>query len=160
MSVSRFVMEVVVAILTFALGAVVAFGSREFGIGWGPAGPQGGYFPFYVGLIMCAASLAVALQAFVTHRPSGATFLTPEQVRRLAVFFGPVVAFAVASAFLGLYVGAALYLVGVMRFQGRYPWWLSLLVGVGTAVIVFVLFEKWLLVPLLKGPLEDALGLY
>lgn len=160
MLVSRVVMEIAIASLTFVFGVVVALGSLEYGIGWGPAGPEGGYFPFYVGIIMCLASLGVAGQAFAVHRPLGQTFVTAEQLRRLVAFFGPIVAFAVVSAFLGLYVGAFLYLAGVMRFQGRFAWWLSLLVGIGTAVFFFIVFEEWLLVPLLKGPLEDALGLY
>lgn len=160
MSVSRFAMEIAVALVTFVLGVVVAVGSLEYGIGWGPAGPEGGYFPFYVGIILCLASLGVAGQAFTVHRPRGQTFVTVGQLRRLFAFFGPIIAFAIASAFLGLYVGAFLYLTGVMRFQGRFSWWKSLLVGVGTAVFFFIVFEKWLLVPLLKGPLEDALGLY
>jgi hypothetical protein len=44
-----------------------------------------------------------------------------------------------------------------MIFFGSY-FFRALPVGVGVAVALFFLFEKWLLVPLPKGPLEAWLG--
>ena len=67
--------------------------------------------------------------------------------------------FVAVSMVLGLYVALALYLFGVMTFQGGYR--------VGKAVPsawddcdFLLVFEKWFQVPLLKGPLEALLKIH
>ncbi len=65
-----------------------------------------------------------------------------------------------ASVWLGFYVATILYLAGVMRVQGRYRWWMALAVAIGSAAFFYVVLEVWFKVPLLKGPLEAALGIH
>ena len=158
MSISRFAMEVVVALAVCIAGAVVVVGALEFGIRWSDAGPEAGYFPFYVGLLLIAGGLGALVQA-VLARPDS-VFLDRVQLQRLASFFVPMTIFVIVSVFLGLYVGTAVYLLVVMRFQGGYRWPFSLLVSLGTVLFFFVIFELWFKVPLLKGPLEELLGIY
>jgi hypothetical protein len=45
-----------------------------------------------------------------------------------------------------------------MRWIGRYPWPLVVLVSVAFPAITFWVFELWFLVPMPKGPLEAWLG--
>ena len=52
-----------------------------------------------------------------------------------------------------------LLIAGFMRWIGRYGWLLTLVVSLGLPIITYVTFEKWFLVPLPKGPIEDLLGL-
>ena len=52
-------MEIIVAALFFAFGAVVMFDSYRIGASWASDGPESGYFPFYTGLIICAAALVL-----------------------------------------------------------------------------------------------------
>ena len=59
---------------------------------------------------------------------------------------------------LGLYVSAAIYLAFYMRWVGHHRWITVLLVAVGIPVVTFLVFEKWFLVPMPKGPLETWLG--
>jgi hypothetical protein len=47
-----------------------------------------------------------------------------------------------------------------MWLQGGYRPWLGALAGVGVAGFFYVVLELWFRVPLLKGPLENALGIY
>jgi hypothetical protein len=46
-----------------------------------------------------------------------------------------------------------------MKWLGRYNWLVVLAVAIVVPVIIFIFFERWFLVPLPKGPLEDWLGL-
>ena len=158
--VSRFTMEVVTALVTGLLGAIVCYGSTEFGTGWGDAGPEPGYFPFYVGLITIFASLFNLVMAFKHHRDRVEEFLTGEQARRVLAFFGPMVLFVLVASYLGIYVGMILYLVGAMVFQGGYRLPKAAAVGVITAIANYFLFEVWFQVPLLKGPLEPLIGIH
>ena len=51
-------MEVAVALALLAVSALVVFDSYRLGARWGDDGPQSGYFPFYIGLLLGLSSLA------------------------------------------------------------------------------------------------------
>lgn len=157
--ISRRAAEIAFAGATGLFGGVVAFGATEFGVGWSPSGPQPGTFPFYVGIIIALASLGNLVAALLPGRIAAEDLVTREQLGRIGQLVGPIVGFVVATLFLGLYVATALYMFFVMRVQGRYPTWHSALVAVGLPVALFLILEKGFQVPLLKGPLEAALGL-
>jgi hypothetical protein len=157
--VTRFAAEVVTAFATLALGAAVIIGAREYGTGWNAGGPEPGAFPFYVGLIVVAASagnLFVAWRKRKAHR----VFVRADQARRIAAFGVPLLGFVALSLTLGFYVATAVYLGGAMRVQGRYRWLACTAVAFGTAVFFYVVLEVWFKVPLLKGPLEALVGLH
>jgi hypothetical protein len=156
--VSRLAAETVTALVTLALGAAVVIGAREYGTSWTAAGPEAGTFPFWVGLLVVAGSAGNLVAAWRQRRPHG-VFLDALQARRIAAFALPMLAFVALAVTLGFYVATALYLCGVMRYQGRYRWLVSIGVAVGTSLFFFVLLETWFKVPLLKGPLEAALRL-
>ncbi len=161
MLLSRFTVELAVGLATAAIGAIVTVGALEFGTGWGDAGPQPGYFPFYIGGIVVLASCAVIAEALVNRERLRATaFLRHEQALRILAFFGPMVAFVVLAALFGLYVALVIYLTTTMVVHGRYRLWRALAVSIGSAVIFFLVFEVWFKVPLLKGPLEALLRIH
>lgn len=159
--ISRFAVESAFALATAAFGALIIKGALEFSIGWGDIGPEAGYFPFRVGTLIILASL-VNLGRAVLHRKSLAAvvFLTREQARNVVAFAIPVIALVGVTLGVGIYVGAALYLLFMVGLIARHRSWLTIAVSVGTPVILFVLFEYVFLTPLLKGPLEHVLGWY
>ncbi len=158
--ISRFAMETAVALLTGAFGIAVVYGSIEAGAGWTDMGPDAGYFPFYIGLLIVFGSAMNLLHAFAKHRRGGDIFFGWAQFRTVLGFLLPLAAFAAVSSFLGLYVGTTLYIAGVMTFQGRHRWWASALTGIGVALAFYVVFEIGFMVPLFKGPLEAYFGIY
>src|SRR3569623_2647311 len=93
MVIKRIHMEVMVACLAAIAGMVVAGGSLELGVGWGSSGPDAGYFPFYVGLLLAIAGFANAIWTLVIHRGEGELFIEHEQAMRVLGFFLPKVAF-------------------------------------------------------------------
>jgi hypothetical protein len=158
--VSRRAMEIATALATLGVGAAVMWGAYEHDIGWGDSGPAAGYFPFRIGVLIALGSLGNLALGFVGHRRDGAVFLTREQGKRVLSFALPLVAFVIVSVWLGLYVGAILYLFFTMVFQGGYRPLVALAVGLATAVVMRLVFPMWFKVPLLTGPLEAMLGLY
>jgi hypothetical protein len=157
--ISRFTAELATACITAALGLTIVTGALEYGIGWGSAGPDPGAFPFYVGLLITAASIGVAGQAIVQRHNLAGHFLDRAGAGRVLAFFIPIVLFVPVAIFLGLYVATAIYLFVVMIWQGRYHPLTALLVCIGVAAFFYLLLEVGFRVPLLKGPLEAALGL-
>jgi hypothetical protein len=158
--VSRSTMEVATALATTAAGAAVMWGAIEHDIGWGDSGPAAGYFPFRIGVLIVIGSLANLGLALWRRNQDRSVFLTREQGKRVLSFGLPVVAFVIVSLWLGLYVGAVLYLFMVMVFQGGYRPLFALAVAIGFAVVMRLVFPIWFKVPLLTGPLESMLGLY
>lgn len=157
--ISRFSAEIATACATAAAGCVVLTGALEYGIGWDSAGPQPGAFPFYIGLIVTLASAGVAVQALLRRGDLGERFTDRAAAGRVFAFFAPIVLFVPVSIWLGLYVATAIYLFAVMIWQGKYHPALALLIAAGVAVFFFLVLEKGFQVPLMKGPLEAALGL-
>ncbi len=158
--ISRFSAETATAIATAGLGITAVIGASEFGIGWGAAGPEPGAFPFYIGLLIIAGSIGVLGQAIRGRGGLQSVFLDREQAIRVVSFFGPIVVFVILSVTLGLYVATALYLTCVMWLQGGYRPAISALTGIVAALFFYVVLEISFQVPLLKGPLEAAIGLH
>jgi hypothetical protein len=157
--VTRLAAEVAAALVTLALAVAIVVGAREYGTGWTAGGPEPGAFPYYVGLIVACASVGNLIHAFRLG-DRAAIFIDAQQARRIAAFGIPLLLFVAGSVLLGFYVATILYLAIVMRVQGRYRWITCLGVAAGSAAFFFVLFEVWFRVPLLKGPLEAALGIH
>jgi hypothetical protein len=158
--VSRTAMEIATALATGAVGAAVMWGAVEHDIGWGDSGPAAGYFPFRIGVLIVLGSLANLALAIWRRKSDRSVFLTREQGKRVLSFALPLVAFVIISLWLGLYVGAILYLFFVMVFQGGYRPLFALGVALAVAVVMRLIFPMWFKVPLLTGPLEAMLGLY
>ncbi len=73
-------MELVVAGLLMLVASIVMYDSIRVGVGWAFDGPQAGYFPFYIGLILFAASAGTfAINLFSRTRRS---FQFRDQSRR------------------------------------------------------------------------------
>ena len=158
--VSRTTMEVATALATGALDAAVMWGAYEHEIGWGDSGPAAGYFPFRIGVLIVLGSLANLVLAVWRRGEEKSVFLTREQAKRVLSFALPILGFVIISLWLGLYVGAILYLFFVMVFQGGYRPLFALGVALAVAAVMRLVFPMWFKVPLLTGPLEAMLGLY
>jgi hypothetical protein len=156
--VTRFAAEVVTALVTLALAVAIVVGAREYGTGWSAGGPEPGTFPFYVGVLVAAASIGNLFLAW-RKRHAGRIFIDATQLRRVAAFGLPILGFVALALTLGFYVASAIYLAAVMRFQGRFRWIACIAVAAGTSVFFFLVLEVWFKVPLLKGPLEAFFGL-
>jgi putative tricarboxylic transport membrane protein len=151
--------ELGMAAFFLAVGALVIYDSARLGIGWADDGPKAGYFPFYVGLIICIASLVNGVRAALVPAAKNKAFVELGQLKLVLMVLLPTTVYVAAIAWTGIYVASAVYIAFFMRWLGKYVWWKVAAVSFGTVVVFFVIFEKWFQVPLPKGPLENLLGL-
>src|SRR5262245_56658675 len=121
--------DIVVSLLLLALAAVLAFDNWRTGIGWESDGPQAGYFPFYLAVILAAASLYGLVTSLVTGAGAATTFVTRDQFRSVMQVFVPTLLFCLLTQWLGLYVASFLLIAGFMGVMGRMALWRSLLPG-------------------------------
>lgn len=150
--------EVVTYLILLALASVLAFDNWRSGMGWAKDGPQSGYVPFYLCMILGGASLFGLASMFVKRTDAAKTFVTRDQLRRVMQVFVPTLLFCVVTQWLGIYVASFLLVAGFMRFIGRIALWKSLITSFVFAAVMFATFEIAFDVIMPKGPLEAALG--
>ena len=148
--------ELVTASVLMFLGGIVLFDAVRLGFGWGPDGPRSGFFPFWLALIMVIVCGVILAQA--ARGGQGKSFVSREQFGPVLKVLWPATAAVALMHFIGLYVASALYMGFYMRWVGRHSWATVLLVALAISIGSFLVFEKWFLVPMPKGPLEHWLG--
>ena len=151
--------EMVVALGFLALGLVVIYDSMRLGMRWVGEGPQPGYFPFYLGLIISFSSAVTFVLALRRPKAKDKPFVERGQLKLVLSVLLPSILYVALVGWLGLYVSAVLFVAFFMRWLGKYPWWKVALVSLANSIVFFIIFERWFLVPLPKGPVEAWLGL-
>lgn len=148
--------DLTTALVLMAGGVLVIWDSLRLGIGWGTDGPQSGFFPFWLAVLLIVSCVAIAWQA--RRKASRVPFVTRAQLKPVLTTLLPSAGFVVLTQFIGLYVATAIFLGFYMRWIGRYAWVPVVLLSVLFPVLTFLVFERWFLVPMPKGPLEAWLG--
>ncbi len=152
-------MEIAVAAFILLCGAIVIYDSARLGAKWGEDGPEAGYFPFYIGLLLCIASVVNLLGALAAARRDDSDFVELGALKLVFSVLIPTAVYVGLIGSLGLYLASTVFIAFFMRWLGKYPWWIVAAVSIGNSVVFFVVFEIWFKIPLPKGPLEAALGL-
>jgi putative tricarboxylic transport membrane protein len=157
--------EIVVAALFFLAGSIVVYDSLRLGAKWAEDGPEAGYFPFIVGLIICVAAVINLVAVFAWERNMDQPFVEVGQLKLVLSVLVPTAVYVLLIGGvgpvpgLGIYVASVVFIAFFMRWLGKYGWWTLATVSIGNSVFFFVIFEIWFKIPLPKGPLEAMLGL-
>ena len=147
-------MDIVVALLLLIVGIVVVYDSYRLGSKWGSDGPQSGYFPFYIGLLMCIASIVTLVQALRARNLSYVMFVSLARLKLVLTVLIPALVYVFCVQYVGLYLASAVYIALFMVWLGKYSWLKGVAVGVLVTVTFFLMFEVWFKVPLWKGNLD------
>jgi putative tricarboxylic transport membrane protein len=158
--VSNRTMNLAVSLTLMAVASVVMISSYRLGAGWAKdVGPDSGYFPFYISLIMFVTSAATLLQHLLSRRPDGkGSFIARGELVMVLQVLIPMTIFVVLSIYIGIYISMTLFIGFFMMWHGRYPIYKTIPVALAVPVALFVIFEVWFLVPLPKGAFEAWLG--
>ena len=156
--VSRRTVELVVAAFVFAFAVLLIVDALRLGNGWTGDGPEAGFYPFWIGLLMGAAALSIAVRELRASASAHERFIEAGRLKPVLVMLLPSLAFVAGIFVLGFYVSAFLFLAGFMILQGRMRVVVALPIAVFVPVTAFALFELWFKVPLPKGPVESLLG--
>jgi hypothetical protein len=149
--VPTFAVEAAVAALVLAFGLLVLFGSRKLGSGWTSDGPGAGYFPFYIGLILCISGAGTLYQSLLGKKRNMEIFVDGEQIKRVLVVLIPAAVYVLAIQLVGMYIASAVYIAGFMIILGKFSRVKSVITALVIAVLFFCMFEVWFKVPLHKG---------
>jgi putative tricarboxylic transport membrane protein len=149
-----------VAALFFIFGAIVIYDSVRLGFGWQEVhGPRPGYFPFYIGLLICISAVVNMVRALLVAPEKDKAFVQRGQLKLVLTVLIPTAIYAAAVTWIGIYLSSALFIGFFMRWLGKYVWWKVVATSLITVVVFYTVFEKWFQVPLPKGFVERLLGL-
>ena len=148
--------DLTTAAVLAAVGVLVLWDALRLGIGWGTDGPKSGFFPFWLAVVLLACCLGITAQAL--RRAGGVPFVARQAIGPVLKVLWPATAAVLLMQFVGLYVASTLYMGFYMRWIGRHSWPAVVGMSVGFSVVTFLLFEKWFLVPMPKGPVETWFG--
>ena len=150
--------EVAVAGGLMLLALLVIFDSIRVGTGWADDGPRAGYFPFYIGLLLLLSSGTVLVTVLLAWRKPDPVFVEREQLGMVFAVLVPMLIYVGGIALAGIYAASLLLIAYFMRRHGKFSWPWTVGVAVGVPLAFFLVFERWFLVPLPKGPIENWLG--
>ena len=132
---------------------------RKLGASWGSDGPEAGYFPFYISLIILLSSAVTLYQAAIVNKNAKTeSFVDREAFKQVMAVLLPAVVFVLGVQLIGIYVSSVFYIAIFMVWLVKYPVWKAITVAVGVSVALYLMFEFWFQVPLPHGswfnPLE------
>ncbi|MBI2218314.1 MAG: tripartite tricarboxylate transporter TctB family protein [Candidatus Rokubacteria bacterium] len=150
--------EIITALALLVIAGFVMREAIRLGPGWGEAGPRGGFFPFWLSVVLGLSSLWILFQA-LRHGSQLArnAFFPPGAIRQVLTVFLPMAGAFALFEVVGFYVTALVYLVFYIRLTGRQSWALTVAVGILFPTVTFLIFERWFLIPLPKGRFGEQL---
>ena len=138
------------ALLALA-AAFATYALRQYAY-WGENGPGPAFLPFWVGLVL-ALLAAMLLVGAVRSREAGAPWLPDRTgLLRIGLVLGATIAYVGLLGVLGMTLATVLFLVVLVRWPDRQPWPVAISVAVAVAAANYLVFVRWLHVPLPEGP--------
>ena len=123
----------------------------------GAEGPRAVFCPFYIGIFIVVAS---AINFWHVLRDGGeGLFADGGFLRQVMSVVVPTAIYVSSMPFTGLYLTSIVFIGYFMRWLGKYSWLTVIAVAFGMPIITYFIFERYFLVPLPKGPIEDWLGI-
>ncbi|MBA2690289.1 MAG: tripartite tricarboxylate transporter TctB family protein [Burkholderiales bacterium] len=146
--------DAAVALILLLIGAVVVFESQRLGSKWASDGPEAGYFPFYIGLMLCLSGAATFIQSVFSKQKDRTIFVDREKLKRVLAVLVPALVYVAAIQLIGVYVASTAYIALFMVMLGKYSWVKSVAAAFIVNAAFFLMFEVWFKVPLYKGKID------
>ena len=143
----------VTAALLLAFSIAFSAGALKSYQWWGSGGPGPAFVPFWLGLVMALLALMMLIRSLKQKNPGGAWLPRGEGLRDMLVVLAVTVAYVALLNVLGMVIGTALYLMVLVRYLGRHRWWVTVSIAVAAAAFNWLVFVRWLRVPMPEGML-------
>lgn len=150
MSLDRFTLkigDVAASVAFFALAVFVMIEGGRLGAGWDERGPQSGFFPFWLAVLMGFGAVATFIKSLRRSSP-GPFFENRQEVRDLLRVGVPLAVTVISIPWLGIYVATALYVWLFAWWYGAFRWWTSLLGALAFAALLYITLTRGMNVPM------------
>ena len=153
-----------VAIFLFLIGVIVMYDAVRLGFRWVPGfGPGAGYLPFYLalGIIICTGIFIVkqirqlSKEGFVGDK----RLIQEGGLKPILWVLIPSTVMVILTSIIGLHFAAFVFLFFYMRKVGDIGWLECALVSILFPVGMYLVFDRFFLIPLPDGMLGAYLKL-
>jgi hypothetical protein len=134
--------EIGAVVVFLLLGALVLLDTIRLGPGWGESGPQPGFFPFVMTILLVLGTLGVIYVELYRQSDTRPFFEVSEEVADLLKVGIPIVIVAFVIRWLGLYAGAGLYIAFFMAWYGKFRWYSALAGGIILPVVLWLVLRE------------------
>ena len=141
------------------LGFFLAFQSIRLPL-WGASGPEAGFYPLTIAVIIVSLSLFLVLKSGILTRPRGEAERVEQgrdqiHLHKVFAYLVLVLLYGILVEKVGFLITSVLLLFLILKFVERQSWKATLVVGVASIVISYTLFVYFLQVPLPRGFLQS-----
>ena len=144
--------EKVTSLLLILFAVLIGFESRKYPLGT-IDNPGPGFLPLIVGVVMAIMAIALAMRVWKNgtakvHRP-----FWPEKEGLSKVFltFVAILLFTALLEITGYMMNIFFLFLILLRPIGRQKWIWSISISMGATLVSYLLFDKWLMIPLPRG---------
>ena len=124
------------------LSILLVWESVRLGPGWGPSGPDPGFFPFSLTVLLVLGALGVLFLNVYRNPDHKPFFKVPEEVEDVLRVGLPIAAAVLVLRWLGIYVTAGLYLAFFMAWYGKFRWYQALAGGIILPVLMWLILRE------------------
>jgi hypothetical protein len=145
--------------LFFILGLFLVFKSMQHPV-WSSFGPDEGFFPFTIAILIIGLSLAIIIKSFIlTRHQKKEELLEEKEIKPVSIFrvssYGAMMMlFGLLIERIGFLASSTLFMIFILKFVERKGWKLTILVGLGTIIISYIIFVYFLRVHLPRGVIK------
>lgn len=144
------------SISLLVLGVLLFGGSIRLSV-WTGSGPQEGFFPLIIALIIIALSLWILARELFLMREGAEESGSKKKgentasIAKVSFYAISMLLYWVLMPTVGFVATSALFLLFILRFAERQSWKITLWVGLASILTCYLLFIYFLKVPLPKG---------
>lgn len=141
--------------LLFAMGLFVLIESLVLPI-WNLTGPQEGFFPLLVAVIMIGASLTLVYKTVRSGEIRGESMLSEVggkekcNMPRLLLYASVLLLFSLLLERVGFLASGMLFLIMILKFVEKQSWKITLWIVIISLLVSYLVFVNFLGVPLPK----------
>ena len=134
--------EIGAVVVFLLLGALVLSDAIRLGPGWGDSGPQPGFFPFVLTILLILGTLGVIYVELYRQPDMRPFFEVPEEVADLLKVGIPIVIVVALIPWLGLYVTSGLYLGFFMAWYGKFRWYWAVVGAIALPLVMWLVLRQ------------------
>lgn len=124
---------------------------------WSRFGPDEGFFPLAVAVIIIGLSLIIFIKSFFSTRPQEKEKTSEEQERiktiifKVSIYTALMLVYGFLMEKVGFLITSALFIIPIVKYVEGQNWKITILVGIGSIIVSYILFVYFLGVPLPRG---------
>ncbi len=140
----------------FILGLVMAIQTVRSSSLWSRSGPEEGFFPFLIAIIIVGLSLFITVRSLASIRQQRKEMEEKQEknvvdVFKISTYLVMMVLYGVLIQGVGFMITSTLFLIFILKYAERQGWKITISVALASVIIGYFVFVFFLKVPLPRG---------